>query len=136
MTLHHLAQGTALINLGHMFGQAEMVYQICELIVKHIYVDIVQLLTDNMDWVVLRGHFHELAGMPNIIGAIDGSFIPINAPKKEEALTKLCLPRVLLLIQASLALHNVCTDAGDIYPPDTWEQFVEKEMGELGEWME
>ncbi|RKO90321.1 hypothetical protein BDK51DRAFT_42537 [Blyttiomyces helicus] len=84
-TLHHLAHGTPFINVGHLSGHGEftaveMIYRTCTLTMRHIYPEVVYLPSAEFGRAVLRGHFHELAGMPNIISAIDGSFIRINAP--------------------------------------------------------
>ncbi|XP_061162901.1 putative nuclease HARBI1 [Saccostrea echinata] len=50
---------------------------------RHVLYRLVEMVRAN-EALVTKHHFYQIAGFPNVIGAIDGTLIPIMAPKENE----------------------------------------------------
>ena len=87
VTLSRLATGNTLSMIGDLYGIAQsttsiIVRECCKAIKKHLLPRVIEKLSpQNMK--TRAAEFESLQGIPYIIGAIDGSHIPIIAPSRD-----------------------------------------------------
>ena len=56
---------------------------VCLAIIEKFQDELISFPDNNESWRVTIGEFASMFGMPNVVGAIDGSHIPINSPCPE-----------------------------------------------------
>ena len=84
MSLHRLGSGDGLQTIGDLYGVHKstisiVVREFCRAVRKHLQPVFVQTPSESQ-FRVLASRFEKLHGIPYIIGAIDGSHIPVLAP--------------------------------------------------------
>jgi hypothetical protein len=84
VSLCRLGTGNRLLLVGEVYGIAQcttscIVREFCKVVRKHLLRVLVQFLSESQ-FKVLAYQFEALYGIPYIVGAIDGSHIPILAP--------------------------------------------------------
>lgn len=84
VSLCRLGTGNGLLLVGEVFGIANstascIVREFCKVVRKHLLKVLVQFPSE-VQFRVLVAEFQALHGIPYIVGAIDGSHIPILAP--------------------------------------------------------
>jgi len=84
MSLHRLGNGDGLQSIGDLYGVHKstlsiIVREFCRAVRKHLQPIFVQTPSESQ-FRVLASLFEKLHGIPYIIGAIDGSHIPVLAP--------------------------------------------------------
>ena len=88
VTLRYLGKGSFFSECGDLHGISkssvcraveDVTTSICE------RVDNIKFPTRDEDVLNIKRNFFTIAAFPNVIGAIDGTLIPINVPKDNEA---------------------------------------------------
>lgn len=84
VSLCRLGTGNGLLLVGEVYGIAEctascIVREFCKVVRKHLLRVLVQFPSESQ-FRVLASQFEALHGIPYIVGAIDGSHIPVLAP--------------------------------------------------------
>ena len=84
MSLHRLGSGDGLQSIGDLYGVhkstlSKIVREFCRAVRKYLQPVLVQTPNESQ-FRVIASRFEQLHGIPYIIGAIDGSHIPVLAP--------------------------------------------------------
>ncbi|MBW0542947.1 hypothetical protein O181_082662 [Austropuccinia psidii MF-1] len=91
VTLYRLGHGSSYETVGHLFniGKAtayRVLQEVVHKIVLHLHDLTISLpdVNNDAEWNVIRDSFKRRQGLTNIIGAIDGTHIPIIPPPNDE----------------------------------------------------
>ncbi|XP_062581784.1 putative nuclease HARBI1, partial [Saccostrea cucullata] len=86
VTIRYLAKASFFSECGDLHGiSRSSVSRAIDRVTRSICneLDNIHFPSEN-DALVTKHHFYQIAGFPNVIGAIDGTLIPIMAPKENE----------------------------------------------------